>query len=218
MEMHEHKKGMNAQCPANADCSPSAAALAVKHLLDRLLAAISLLFFSPLFLIIYIAIKIEGRGPAIFKQKRVGQGEKTFKLYKFRSMIVEAEADGQPALCQKDDKRLTKLGRFLREHHLDELPQLWNVIKGEMSFVGYRPERRYYIDQIVAIDPQYELLYKMRPGLFSMATLYNGYTDTMEKMIERLHMDLEYQRTWSLWQDIKIITLTTLSIVTGKKF
>ena len=216
--MHEHKKGMNAQCPANADCSPSAAALAVKHLLDRLLAAISLLFFSPLFLIIYIAIKIEGRGPAIFKQKRVGQGEKTFKLYKFRSMIVEAEADGQPALCQKDDKRLTKLGRFLREHHLDELPQLWNVIKGEMSFVGYRPERRYYIDQIVAIDPQYELLYKMRPGLFSMATLYNGYTDTMEKMIERLHMDLEYQRTWSLWQDIKIITLTTLSIVTGKKF
>ena len=208
MEMHEHKKGMNAQCPANADCSPSAAALAVKHLLDRLLAAISLLFFSPLFLIIYIAIKIEGRGPAIFKQKRVGQGEKTFKLYKFRSMIVEAE----------DDKRLTKLGRFLREHHLDELPQLWNVIKGEMSFVGYRPERRYYIDQIVAIDPQYELLYKMRPGLFSMATLYNGYTDTMEKMIERLHMDLEYQRTWSLWQDIKIITLTTLSIVTGKKF
>lgn len=218
MEMHEHKKGMNAQCPANADCSPSAAALAVKHLLDRLLAAISLLFFSPLFLIIYIAIKIEGRGPAIFKQKRVGQGEKTFKLYKFRSMIVEAEADGQPALCQKDDKRLTKLGRFLREHHLDELPQLWNVIKGEMSFVGYRPERRYYIDQIVAIDPQYELLYKMRPGLFSTATLYNGYTDTMEKMIERLHMDLEYQRTWSLWQDIKIITLTTLSIVTGKKF
>ena len=218
MEMHEHKKGMNAQCPANADCSPSAAALAVKHLLDRLLAAISLLFFSPLFLIIYVAIKIEGRGPAIFKQKRVGQGEKTFKLYKFRSMIVEAEADGQPALCQKDDKRLTKLGRFLREHHLDELPQLWNVIKGEMSFVGYRPERRYYIDQIVAIDPQYELLYKMRPGLFSMATLYNGYTDTMEKMIERLHMDLEYQRTWSLWQDIKIITLTTLSIVTGKKF
>lgn len=218
MEMHEHKKGMNAQCPANADCSPSAAALAVKHLLDRLLAAISLLFFSPLFLIIYIAIKIEGRGPAIFKQKRVGQGEKTFKLYKFRSMIVEAGADGKPALCQKDDKRLTKLGRFLREHHLDELPQLWNVIKGEMSFVGYRPERRYYIDQIVAIDPQYELLYKMRPGLFSTATLYNGYTDTMEKMIERLHMDLEYQRTWSLWQDIKIITLTTLSIVTGKKF
>ncbi len=218
MEMHEHKKGMNAQCPANADCSPSAAALAVKHLLDRLLAAISLLFFSPLFLIIYVAIKIEGRGPAIFKQKRVGQGGKTFKLYKFRSMIVEAEADGKPALCQKDDKRLTKLGRFLREHHLDELPQLWNVIKGEMSFVGYRPERRYYIDQIVAIDPQYELLYKMRPGLFSTATLYNGYTDTMEKMIERLHMDLEYQRTWSLWQDIKIITLTTLSIVTGKKF
>lgn len=189
-----------------------------KRTFDIVCSIAGLVLFSWLMLIIWIAIKWEDHGPAIFHQERIGLGGKPFTLHKFRSMIVEAEADGKPALCQKDDKRLTKLGRFLREHHLDELPQLWNVIKGEMSFVGYRPERRYYIDQIVAIDPQYELLYKMRPGLFSTATLYNGYTDTMEKMIERLHMDLEYQRTWSLWQDIKIITLTTLSIVTGKKF
>ena len=217
MEMHEHKKGMNAQCPANADCSPSAAALAVKHLLDRLLAAISLLFFSPLFLIIYVAIKIEGRGPAIFKQKRVGQGEKTFKLYKFRSMIVEAEADGAQ-LYHAGDDRLTKVGRFIRDHHIDELPQLWNVLKGEMSFVGYRPERQVFIDQIMEHDPRYAALYATRPGLFSLATLYNGYTDTMEKMLERLRMDLEYMEKATFWLDMKIITLTGLSILTGKKF
>ena len=219
MEMHEHKKGMNAQCPANADCSPSAAALAVKHLLDRLLAAISLLFFSPLFLIIYIAIKIEGRGPAIFKQKRVGQGEKTFKLYKFRSMKVDAEKGGKPQLWAGDeDERLTKVGRFIREHHLDELPQFWNIWKGDMSFVGYRPERQYFIDKIMAENPDYAKLYAMRPGVFSNATLYNGDTDTMEKMLKRLDMDLEYLNNYSLWIDIVIIFKTGISILTGRKF
>lgn len=133
-------------------------------------------------------------------------------------MTICSEKDGKPALCQKDDKRLTKIGRFLRHHHLDELPQLWNVLKGDMSFVGPRPERKYFADQIKAINPDYELLYQVRPGLFSPATLYNGYTDTMEKMLIRLRMDLDYLRTRTFWLDCKIILLTIASILLGKKF
>lgn len=113
---------------------------------------------------------------------------------------------------------LLKVGRFLREHHLDELPQLWNVVSGEMSFVGPRPERRYFVDKISALNPDYRLLYQLRPGLFSLATLYNGYTDTMEKMLERLRMDLDYLSRRSLWLDARIIWLTASSILSGKKF
>ncbi|WP_438269774.1 sugar transferase, partial [Phocaeicola dorei] len=170
----------------------SPAACRIKRCLDIAGSVIGLVISSPLFLIIYLAIKYEDHGPAIFRQERIGYRGKIFTLYKFRSMKVAAEANGKPALCQKDDKRLTCTGRFLREHHLDELPQLWNVLKGEMSFVGPRPERSFYVKQIMSINPDYQLLYQLRPGLFSPATLYNGYTDTMEKMLRRLRMDLEY--------------------------
>lgn len=189
-----------------------------KRVLDFVTSTIGMVVFSPLFLIIYIAIKHEDGGNAIFKQERVGYRGKIFTLYKFRSMAVTSESDGKPALCSgKDDKRLTRVGRFLREHHLDELPQLWNVCKGEMSFVGPRPERKFFVDKIKAINPDYELLYRLRPGLFSAATLYNGYTDTMEKMLERLRMDLDYLHNRSLWLDTKIIFLTVFSILSGKK-
>lgn len=190
----------------------------LKRTLDFSLSLIGIIVFSPLFLVIYIAIKWEDGGPAIFRQERVGLNGKLFEICKFRSMTVNAENAGTPQLCQKNDSRLTRVGRFLRDHHLDELPQLWNVLKGDMSLVGYRPERQFFIDKIVEVDPSYTQLYRMRPGVFSMATLYNGYTDTMEKMLERLRMDLEYQHNWNLWMDIKIIWLTTLSILTGKKF
>lgn len=159
------------------------------------------------------------KGPAIFKQERIGKGGKPFTLYKFRSMRLDAEASGTPQLYAGDeDERLTRVGRFIREHHLDELPQLWNVIKGDMSFVGYRPERKIFIDQIMEHNPDYARLYEIRPGLSSRATLYNGYTDTMEKMLERLRMDLEYLDHFSPWEDIKIVTLTAFSIISGKKF
>lgn len=190
----------------------------VKRTADVAGSLVALLVFSPVFLLIAWLIKREDGGPVIFSQERIGYKGKPFTLYKFRSMRVDSEADGKPALCQKDDARLTKIGRFLREHHLDELPQLWNVLKGEMSFVGPRPERKFFVDKIKAINPDYELLYKLRPGLFSKATLYNGYTDTMEKMLERLRMDLEYMRTRSLWVDVKIIWLTATAILGGKKF
>ena len=190
-----------------------------KRVLDFVASIIGMVVFSPLFLIIYIAIKREDGGNAIFKQERVGYRGKIFTLYKFRSMAVTSESDGKPVLCSgKDDKRLTRVGCFLREHHLDELPQLWNVCKGEMSFVGPRPERKFFVDKIKAINPDYELLYRLRPGLFSAATLNNGYTDTMEKMLERLRMDLDYLHNRSLWLDTKIIFLTVFSILSGKKF
>lgn len=139
-------------------------------------------------------------------------------LYKFRSMIVKAEAEGPQLAKGMDDKRLTKVGRFLRTHHLDELPQLWNVLKGDMSFVGYRPERRFFIEQIMEKNSDYELLYELRPGITSMATLDNGYTDSMAKMLKRLEMDLEYMRNCSLWLDLKILFTTFWRILTGIKF
>ena len=113
---------------------------------------------------------------------------------------------------------MTKVGRFLREHHLDELPQLFNVFKGDMSFVGPRPERLYFIEKIRKENPDYDYVLQMRPGLTSKATIYNGYTDTMEKMLIRLDMDLEYLRTRSLWVDLKLIFTTFIYIVNGKKF
>jgi lipopolysaccharide/colanic/teichoic acid biosynthesis glycosyltransferase len=178
-----------------------------------------LIIFAPVFLIIAIAIKFEGKGPVFFKQERMGYKGKPFLLFKFRTMIVNAEANNVPQLYRgKNDPRLTKIGRFLRNHHLDELPQLWNVLKGEMSFVGPRPERKYFIDQILSLNHQYTLLYQLRPGLFSNATLYNGYTDSMEKMLNRLRMDLEYLTNRSFFLDLQIILLTSLSIIFGKKF
>lgn len=174
--------------------------------------------FSPVLAVAGLLIKLEDGGPVIFRQERIGYRGKLFTIYKLRSMTVEAEADGKPTLCQKDDKRLTRVGKFLREHHLDELPQLWNVLRGDMSLVGPRPERPYFVDRIMSVNPNYRLLYKVRPGLFSKATLYNGYTDTMEKMLERLRLDLEYVDHPSLSTDVKIILQTTSSILTGKKF
>ena len=190
----------------------------IKRGLDILGSITGMIVFSPLFLLIYLVIKIENGGKVIFSQERIGYQGKPFILYKFRSMKESAEADGKPALCCQGDKRLTRVGRFLREHHLDELPQLWNILKGDMSFVGPRPERKYFVEQIKAINPDYELLYQLRPGLFSPATLYNGYTDNMEKMLRRLRMDLDYLAHHTLWLDTKIIFLTVLSILSGKKF
>lgn len=191
----------------------------MKRLFDLVCVFFASIFFSPFFLAVYVAIKIEDGGPAIFKQERIGRGGKPFMLYKFRSMKVNAEGDGKPQLWQgAEDARLTKVGKFIRNHHLDELPQFWNIWKGDMSFVGYRPERQYFIDQIVKENPDYVKLYAMRPGVFSEATLYNGYTDTMEKMLKRLEMDLDYMERQSLWLDIVIIFKTGVSILTGKKF
>lgn len=190
----------------------------VKRLIDFIVAGICLLIFSPLFLICYLAVKREDGGPAIFKQERIGRFGQPFYIYKFRSMRIDAEKDG-PALYQHErDMRMTKIGLFLRNHHLDELPQLWNVFMGDMAFVGPRPERKFYIDQIEKRDPRYSCLYQIRPGVTSFATLYNGYTDTLEKMLRRLELDLYYLEHRSWWFDIKILINTFLNIAIGRKF
>jgi len=189
----------------------------MKRTIDFLLSFICLVVFSPLFLICYLAIKIGG-GPAIYKQERIGLHGKPFYIYKFRSMVVDAEKDGEALYQHEDEKRMTKIGKFLRKHHLDELPQLWNVFKGDMAFIGPRPEREYYIKQIIERDPRYVDLYQIRPGVTSYATLYNGYTDTIEKMLRRLELDLYYLEHRSLWMDAKILFRTFVNIVSGKIF
>ena len=169
-------------------------------------------------LIIAIAIKAYDHGPVFYRQVRLTRGGKQFMIYKFRSMRLDAEKFG-PALYKGGaDPRMTRAGKFLREHHLDELPQLWNVFIGDMSFIGPRPERKFYIDQIMERDPRYRYLYQIRPGVTSYATLYNGYTDTLEKMLRRLRYDLFYLEHRSWWFDFKILVKTFLNIAFGKKF
>ena len=197
----------------------SIAGLALKRAFDTGLSGVLLLVFSPVLAICAAAIKMEDGGPVIFRQERIGRDGKPFTIFKLRSMRTDAEAQSGPSLYQGDeDDRLTKVGRFLRNHHLDELPQLYNVFRGDMSFIGHRPERKFYIDQIMSLDPRYRFLYQIRTGVTSYATLYNGYTDTIEKMLTRLDLDLYYLRNRSVWFDIKVLGLTFLSIVSGKRF
>ena len=191
----------------------------VKRWFDFIFSLICLILSSPLFLVCYIVIRRDdASGPVIYKQERIGRFGRPFTIYKFRSMIVNAEENGPELYNTTEDKRLTKAGKFLRSHHLDELPQLWNIVKGDMSFVGPRPERKFYIDQIMKQDCRYKYLYQIRPGVTSYATLYNGYTDTMEKMLKRLEMDLDYLKHRSWWEDFKIMCLTVIHVASGKKF
>ncbi len=190
----------------------------IKRLFDVFCSFFGILALLPVYLIVYISLRLQNDGSVIFKQERVGYKGKAFNIYKFRTMRTDSESNGKPQLAAKGDERLTKVGKFLREHHLDELPQLFNVFVGDMSFVGPRPERQYFIDKIKKVNPNYDYIYLMRPGLTSLATIYNGYTDTLEKMLTRLEMDLDYLQKRSLWYDLKIIVTTVLYIVTGKKF
>ena len=196
----------------------NAEARAIKRGCDVVFALLGLIILSPFFLVIYVLLKHEGQGPVIFRQERIGYKGRAFDILKFRTMRADSEKDGRPRLAERDDDRLTPVGKFLREHHLDELPQVWNVMRGDMSFVGPRPERRYFIDLIRKENPDYDYIFMMRPGLTSKATLYNGYTDTMQKMLVRLRMDLEYLQERSLWTDVKIVATTVSFILKGKKF
>ncbi len=189
---------------------------AIKRLFDIVFSLLGMLVASPVCLVIAIMLKRQKNGSVIFSQERIGYKGRPFVIYKFRTM---SEPEKEPQLVAKCiEGQSTKTERFLREHHLDELPQLWNVLKGDMSFVGPRPERKYYIDKIMEHDPNYVLIYEMRPGLTSEATLYNGYTDTMEKMLKRLRMDTDYLKRRSLALDASIVAKTFFSIVSGKKF
>lgn len=190
---------------------------AVKRTVDVLCSIVGLVVLSPVFLVISLLLWSQRNGSVFYSQERVGRGGRPFRIYKFRTLSDAAEEEGPQLMAECDDRLSTPAERFLRRRHLDELPQLWNVLKGDMSIVGYRPERPYFIEQIMRLRPDYALLYAARPGLTSEATLYNGYTDTMEKMIRRLDMDLDYLRNRSLWLDLKICLLTVAKMFSGEK-
>ena len=191
---------------------------AAKRIFDFCLAATCLITFSPLIAICYCLIKKEDGGNVIFKQERIGFHGRPFYIYKFRSMREGAEENGPQLYNEKTEPKLTKTGKFMRDHHIDELPQLWNVLVGDMSFIGPRPERKYYIDLIMKRDARYQWLYQIRPGVTSYATLHNGYCDSIDKMLVRLKYDLYYleHRSWRL--DIQILAYTFIYIISGKKF
>ena len=190
--------------------------LCIKRAFDIVASALGLILLSPLFALIALQVRISSRGPVIYSQKRTGQYGLPFRIYKFRTMINNAEADGVPHLTLDDDPRITKIGHWLRKYRLDELPQLWNILRGDMSIVGPRPERPFFIEQIMKEAPYYCLLYKVRPGLTSWGPIRVGYTDTMEKMIERLNADIVYVENMSILLDLKIMFYTVGVIIHGK--
>ncbi len=189
-----------------------------KRAFDIAAALAGIIICSPVFLVISILVTYQGNGPIFFRQIRIGYKGRPFAIFKFRTMSSVVEEEGPQLVAKCDSTNSTRLERFLRGHHLDELPQLWNVLRGDMSFVGPRPERKFFIDKIMEHTDRYQLIYEMRPGLTSEATLYNGYTDTMEKMLRRMEMDIHYLEHRTLWLDLTIIIKTVLNIVTGKKF
>lgn len=186
-----------------------------KRGMDIIISLIALAILWPVFIVIAIAIKLESKGPIFFRQERIGKGAKPFKIYKFRSMYQNAEKDG-PALSSDNDPRITPVGLFLRKLRLDEIPQFLNVLKGEMSIVGPRPERQHYIDLIVQQAPQYQHLHKVRPGITSWGQVKYGYASTVEEMVERLKFDTLYLEQMSLALDIKIMLYTLIVIIEGR--
>ena len=187
----------------------------IKNAMDKLIAAIVLICLFPLFIYIAIRVKTGSKGPVFFRQERIGYRGQPFTINKFRTMYENPDNKGA-LLTEKDDLRVTPYGRFLRKYRLDELPQFWNVLIGEMSLVGPRPEQRYYIDQIVKKAPYYYLLHNVRPGITSWGMVKYGYADTVDKMIERLSYDIMYYENMSLTLDITILLYTIKTVFTGK--
>ncbi|MBL6658314.1 MAG: sugar transferase [Flavobacteriales bacterium] len=189
--------------------------LLIKNTIDIVLSFIIILAFSPLYLICAILVKLSSEGPIIYKQKRLGQHGKEFNIYKFRSMFTDAEKNG-PQLSSKTDSRVTAWGRIMRKIRLDETPQFFNVLFGDMSFVGPRPERDFFAKQILERAPHYKHIYKVKPGITSWGMVKYGYAENVDEMLERLKYDILYIENMSLLIDLKIMIHTILIILEGR--
>lgn len=189
--------------------------ISVKRAIDMVVSIIALVMSTPLFCFCAIGIKRSSPGPVFYRQERIGLYGKPFNIIKLRTMYADSEKE-HPMLSNPNDKRITPFGHWLRKYRIDEIPQFFNILKGEMSLVGPRPERRYYIEQIVKKAPYYCLIYRIRPGLTSWGPIKIGYSDTVEKMVERLNYDIIYMDNMSLKTDLKILLYTIEVIIKGK--
>lgn len=187
----------------------------IKFIIDKVFSFVVLILLLPLYLYLAIRVRISSKGCVFYTQERIGKHGKVFNIYKFRTMFVESEPDG-PLLSQVNDHRVTPYGRFMRKYRLDELPQFWNVLKGDMSLVGPRPERKYFVDQIVRKAPHYYLIQSVLPGVTSWGMVKFGYANTVEKMIKRLEYDIIYLENQSLMIDLKILVFTLKPLFSGK--
>jgi len=188
----------------------------VKRVIDIVISTIAMIILIPAYLFTAIGVKMSSKGPIIFSQERIGLHGKPFMMHKFRSMYSDAEKQGKPQLSSKTDPRITPFGRFIRKVRLDEIPQFYSVLKGEMSIVGPRPERQYFIDQISERAPHYKLLHKIKPGITSWGQVKFGYAENVDEMIERLKYDILYLENMSLAMDMKILIWTVLIVVQGR--
>jgi putative colanic acid biosynthesis UDP-glucose lipid carrier transferase len=187
----------------------------LKRSFDIFFASFVMIFGAPVFLLLYIITKVSSKGPAFYRQERIGRHEKPFYLYKFRSMFVDAEKHG-PQLSKDNDPRITKWGAVIRRTRLDELPQFWNVLKGEMSVVGPRPERQHFIEKIVEKTPNYKKLLRLKPGITSIGQVHYGYAENIDQMCTRMRYDLIYLQNVSLNSDLDIIYKTVKVMIQGK--
>ena len=187
----------------------------IKRMMDICLSFIALMLLLPVYIIVAIIIKSSSKGPIFYSHERIGMHGKPFRIHKFRSMYVDAEKNG-PALSSKSDSRITPFGKFMRKVRLDEIPQFWNVLTNDMSLVGPRPERQFYIDQIIEKAPHYKHLHKVRPGITSWGQVKYGYAENVDQMIERLKYDILYIENMSIAVDIKIMIYTVLIVIQGR--
>lgn len=188
----------------------------IKRVFDVFVSIITLIVLSPIYAIVALLVKADSHGPAFYLQERIGLHNRPFRIIKFRTMVNDAEGSGDPRLSSDNDPRITRVGRFLRKYRIDELPQFWNVLRGDMSIVGPRPERQYFVDQLIERVPSYALLRQVRPGITSLGMVKFGYAQNIDEMVERLKYDLIYLENMSMLNDFKIMVYTIKIVLTGQ--